>query len=162
MPERLNKPLLYTYGIADLGFVLIANMELFFFSAFLTDYAEFSLSVTGYILGFTALADIAFALIGGIILHKVTLMYGGKYRSWFLVAPPVVAVLFILQFSKIGTTLSAAIIIGFGFIASHLIWNIVFTASASMVGRLSQLTDDRIILSASRAQGMSAAGIILA
>jgi Na+/melibiose symporter-like transporter len=162
MTKRLNKSLLYTYGIADLGFVLIANMELYFFSAFLTDYAEFSLSVTGYILGFTALADIAFALIGGIILHKVTLMYGGKYRSWFLVAPPVVAVLFILQFSKIGTTLSAAIIIGFGFIASHLIWNIVFTASASMVGRLSQLPDERTILSASRAQGMSAAGIIFA
>lgn len=152
--------MLYTYGIADLGFVLIANMELYFFSAFLTDYAEFSLSITGYILGFTSLADIVFALVGGVILQKVTLMYGGKYRSWFLVGPPFVALLFILQFTKIGTTLSAATIIGFGFIASHLIWNIVFAASASMVGRLSQLTDERIILSTSRAQGMSAAGII--
>ena len=89
-------------------------------------------------------------------------MYGGKYRSWFLVGPPVVALLFILQFTKIGTTLSAAMIIGFGFIASHLIWNIVFTASASMVGRLSQSLDERIILSTSRAQGMSAAGIVFA
>ena len=162
MTERLNKSLLYTYGIADLGFVLIANMELYFFSAFLTDYAEFSLSITGYILGFTSLADIVFALVAGVILQKVTLTYGGKYRSWFLVGPPVVAVLFILQFTKIGTTLSAAIIIGFGFVASHLIWNIVFTASASMVGRLGQSPDERTILSASRAQGMSAAGIIFA
>jgi len=162
MTKRLNKSLLYTYGIADLGFVLIANMELYFFSAFLTDYAEFPLSITGYILTFTSLADIVFALVAGVILQKVTLMYGGKYRSWFLVGPPVVAVLFILQFTKIGTTLSAAIIIGFGFVASHLIWNIVFTASASMIGRLSQLPDERIILSASRAQGMSAAGIIFA
>ena len=135
-------------------------MELFFFAAFLTDYADFSLSITGYILGFTSLADIAFALIAGIILQKVTLMYGGKYRSWFLVGPPIVAVLFILQFTKIGTTLSAGLIIAFGFIVSHLIWNIVFTASASMVGRLSRSTDERTILSASRAQGMSAAGII--
>jgi Na+/melibiose symporter-like transporter len=160
MTKRLNKSLLYTYGIADLGFVLIANMELVFFSAFLTDYAEFPLSITGYILTFTSLADIVFALVGGVILQKVTLMYGGKYRSWFLVGPPVVAVLFVLQFSKIGTILSAAIIIGFGFIASHLIWNIVFTATASMIGRLSQLPDERIILSTSRAQGMSAAGIV--
>jgi Na+/melibiose symporter-like transporter len=160
MTERLYKPLLYSYGIADLGFVLIANMELYFFSVFLTDYAEFSLSVTGYILGLTSLTDIVFALIAGVILQKVTLMYGGKYRSWFLVGPPVVALLFILQFTKIGTVFSAAIIIGFGFVASHLIWNIVFTASASMVGRLSKLTDERTILSASRAQGMSAAGII--
>jgi Na+/melibiose symporter-like transporter len=162
MIKRLNKFLLYTYGIADLGFVLIASMESYFFSAFLTDYAEFSLSITGYILGFTSLADIVFALVAGVILQKVTLMYGGKYRSWFLVGPPVVALLFILQFTRIGSTLSAAIIIGFGFIASHLIWNIVFTASASMVGRLSQSPDERTILSASRAQGMSAGGIIFA
>jgi GPH family glycoside/pentoside/hexuronide:cation symporter len=160
MTEKLNKSLLYTYGIADLGFVLVTNMELFLFAVFLTDIANFSLSITGYILGFTSLTDIAFALVGGIILQKITLKYGGKYRSWFLVGPPVVAVLFILQFSKIGTTLSAALIIIFGFIGSHLIWNIVFTACASMVGRLSQLPDERTILSASRAQGMSAASII--
>jgi glucuronide carrier protein len=160
MTKKLNKLLLYTYGTADLGFVLIANMELYFFSAFLTDYAEFSLSITGYILGLTSLADIVFALLAGVILQKVTLMYGGKYRSWFLVGPPFVAVLFILQFTEIGTTLSAAMIIGFGFVASHLIWNIVFTASASMVGRLGRSPDERTILSASRAQGMSAAGII--
>ena len=160
MTEKLNKSLLYTYGIGDLGFVLITNMELFFFAAFLTDYADFSLSITGYILGFTSLADIVFALVGGIILQKITLKYGGKYRSWFLVGPPVVAVLFILQFSKIGSTLSAALIIVLGFTLSHLIWNIVFTSSASMVGRLGQSTDERTILSASRAQGMSAAGIL--
>jgi glucuronide carrier protein len=160
MPERLNKSLLYTYGIADLGFVLVTNMELFFFAAFLTDRADFSLSLTGYILGFTSLADIAFALAGGIVLQKLTLRYGGKYRSWFLVGPPFVAALFILQFSRIGPSLPAALIIVFGFTGSHLIWNIVFTACASMVGRLSQWPDERTVLSVSRAQGMSAAGII--
>lgn len=160
MKRELNKTLLYTYGVADLGFTLMTNMELFFFSAFLTDYAEFPLSTTGYILGLTSLGDMVFALIGGIVLQKVTLMYGGKYRSWFLVGPPIVAVLFILQFTKIGTTLPATLIIIFGFIASHLIWNIVFTASASMVGRLSRSPKERTILSASRAQGFSAAGVI--
>ena len=68
--------------------------------------------------------------------------------------------MFILQFTKIGNTLSATLIIIFGFIVSHLIWNIVFTASASMVGRLSHSPNERTILSASRAQGFSAAGII--
>ncbi|MFC1838198.1 MFS transporter [Thermodesulfobacteriota bacterium] len=160
MPEKLNKSLLYTYGIPDLGFALITNMELFFFAVFLTDIAEFSLSLTGYILRFTSVADIVFALIAGIILQKVTLKYGGKYRSWFLIGPPVVALLFILQFSKIGTNLSAALIIFFGFVFSHLVWNIVFISSASMVGRLSQLSDERTILSAGRAQGFSAAGIV--
>ena len=102
MVERINKTLLYTYGIADLGFVLMVSMELYLFSAFLTDYAEFSVPMTSFILVFTSLADIACALAAGMILQKVTLKYGGKYRSWFLIGPPAVAVLFILQFSKIG------------------------------------------------------------
>jgi Na+/melibiose symporter-like transporter len=160
MTTRLKRSLLYSYGIADLGFVVMVSMELYLFSAFLTDYAEFSLKTTGYILGFTSLADIMCALIAGLILQKVTLKFGGKYRSWFLVGPPVVAFLFVLQFTKIGNTLTAASVIIFGFVASHLLWNVVFTASASMVGRLSRNPDERTILSTSRAQGMSAAGII--
>ena len=161
MASRLKKTLLYTYGTADLGFVLIANMESYFFPAFLTDYAGFSIVVVGQILWLTSLVDILCALAAGIILHKITLRFGGKYRSWFLVAPPLIAVLFVLQFTKIGDTLVAASIIIFGFVASHLLWNVVFTASASMVGRLSQHSDERTILSTSRAQGMSAAGLIM-
>jgi GPH family glycoside/pentoside/hexuronide:cation symporter len=160
MAERLNKSLLYTYGVADLCFTLMVNMELYFFAAFLTDYAQFSLAIVGQILGYTALIDMVCALAGGAVLQKATLKYGGKYRSWFLIGPPVIAPLYILQFTKIGSDLTAAIIIMFGFIASHLLFNVVFSASGAMLGRLSQLPDERTILSTSRAQGMAAAGLI--
>ena len=160
MVEKLKKSLLHTYGIADLGFVLMVNMEVYFFPIFLTDHAQFSLSMSGQILGITSLVDIFFALVAGVLLQKATLKFGGKYRSWFLVGPPVVAVLFLLQFTKIGSDSVAAVIIIFGFLSSHLIWNIVVTAGGSMVGRLSQLPDERTILSTSRAQGISAAGLI--
>ncbi|MBN2319380.1 MAG: hypothetical protein JXR49_09905 [Acidobacteria bacterium] len=56
-----------------------------------------------------------FALVAGVVLQKVTLKFGGKYRSWFLVGPPVVAVLFLLQYTKIGSDSVAAIIIVFGY-----------------------------------------------
>ena len=160
MVEKLKKSLLYTYGIADLGFVLMVNMEVYFFPIFLTDHAQFSLSLSGQILGITSLIDIVFALVAGVLLQKATLKFGGKYRSWFLVGPPFVAVLFLLQFTKIGSDPVAAAVIIFGFLSSHLIWNIVVTAGGSMVGRLSQLPDERTILSTSRAQGISAAGLI--
>jgi len=161
MVERLSKFVLYTYGVADLFFALMVNMEAYFFTQFLTDYAQFSLALALQILGLTSLIDIACALLGGVILQKVTLKYGGKYRSWFLVGPPLIAPLFILQFTKIGSDLTAASIVILGFIASHLVFNVAVSASAAMVGRMSQLPDERIILSASRAQGMSAAGLIL-
>ncbi len=160
MPERLKKSLLYTYGVADLFFNLMINMEVYFFTAFLTDYARFSLTVAGGILGVTSFIDIGCALAGGLILQKTTLTYGGKYRSWLLVGPPLVAPLFILQFTKIGSDLTAAAIVMFGFIASHLLFNVVISASAALLSRLSQLPDERTILSASRMQGMSVAGLI--
>ena len=97
MVDKLKKSLLYTYGIADLGFVLMVNMEVYFFPIFLTDHA---LSLSGQILGITSLIDIVFALVAGVLLQKATLKFGGKYRSWFLVGPPFVAVLFLLQFTK--------------------------------------------------------------
>jgi glucuronide carrier protein len=160
MAERLSKSLVYTYGIADLFFVVMVNMEAYFFAAFLTDYAQFSLVVAGNILGLTSLIDIVCALAGGVVLQKVTLKYGGKYRSWFLIGPPLVAPLFVLQFTKIGNDLTAALVVMFGFVTSHLLFNVVVSASGGMLGRLSQLPDERTRLSASRAQGMSAGSLV--
>jgi Na+/melibiose symporter-like transporter len=160
MAEKLKKSLLYTYGVADLFFALMINMEAYFFTAFLTDHAQFSLIIAGQILAVTGLIDIVCSLVGGIILQKTNLKFGGKYRSWFLIGPPIVVPLFILQFTKIGNDLTAASVIIIGFIASHLLFNVVFSASGAMVGRLGRSSAERTVLSASRAQGMAAAGLI--
>ena len=160
MVERLKKRLLYTYGVPDLCFSLMVNMEVYFFAVFLTDCAQFSLVAVGHILAITSIIDIVCALAGGVVLQRVNLRFGGKYRSWFLIGPPLVAPLFILQFTKIGDDLSAALFIIFGFVASHLLFNVVVAASGSLMGRLSQLPEERTILSANRAQGFSAAGLI--
>jgi GPH family glycoside/pentoside/hexuronide:cation symporter/glucuronide carrier protein len=135
-------------------------MESFFFMVFLTDCAQFPLMFVGQILVLTGAIDIVCSLAGGVVLEKVNLKFGGKYRSWFLIGPPLVAPLFILQFTKIGNDWTAAGIIMFGFVASHLLFNVVFAASGSMVSRLSQRPEERTVLSASRAQGMSAAGLL--
>jgi GPH family glycoside/pentoside/hexuronide:cation symporter len=158
--ERLRKSLLYTFGVSDLFFNLMASVEGYLFAAFLTDYAQFSLIIVGQIILITSLVDVLCALVAGFVLQRITLGFGGKYRSWFLIGPPIVAPLYVLQFTKIGTDLVAASIIVFSFIASHLLWNVVYTAIGSMVGRLSQIPEERTILSASRAQGLSAAGLI--
>lgn len=160
MADKLSRSLLYTYGAADLFFNAMVSMEAYFFAVFLTDHARFSLVLAGQILHVTSLIDIAFAVLGGVILQKVTLKYGGKYRSWFLIGPPLVAPLFILQFTKIGNNLSAATIVVFGFVVSHLFFNVVLSASGAMLGKLSQIPDERTILSTSRAQGMSAGQIL--
>ncbi|MBN1566714.1 MAG: MFS transporter [Acidobacteria bacterium] len=160
MATRLKKSVLYSYGIADMFFGLLIAMEVYFFPVFLTDYAQFSLVVVGQILLFTSIIDIFCTLGGGFLLQKTTLKFGGKYRSWFLAGPALAAPLFVLQFTKIGNDWTAAVIIIAGFIASHILFNVFFSASGAMVGRLSQLPDEITLLSASRAQGMAASGII--
>jgi Na+/melibiose symporter-like transporter len=160
MADRLNKSLLYTYGIADLFFGLMVSMEAYFFAAFLTDYAQFPLILSGQILWITSLMDILCVFAGGFILQRMVLRFGGKYRSWFLIGPPLIAPLFILQFTKFGGELTAAGIIIIGFTASHLLFNVVVAAGGAMVGRLSQRNDERTILSASRAQGIAASGLL--
>ena len=158
--EKLKKSLLYTYGVGDMFFVLMVCMEMYYFTAFLTDYAKFPLATVSAIQYITGGFDIGCALLAGIILQKINLKFGGKYRSWFLIGPLPIVLLFALQFTKIGSEMTAIVIIIFGFIASHLLWNTVTASSGAMVGRMTKRTEELTILSSSRAQGMAAAGLI--
>jgi len=161
MAEKLKKSQLYTFGIGDLCFTLLAAMELFYFTAFLTDFAKFSLIIVSVILYVTGAGDIICALVAGVILQKSSLKkFGGKYRSWLVLGPPIVALLFIFQFSKIGGEYIAAAIIIFGFLASHLLWNVVFASTGALVGTITHDSDERTILSSSRAQGTSSANLL--
>jgi Na+/melibiose symporter-like transporter len=163
MAEKLKKSQLYTFGIGDLSFTLLATMELYFFTIFLTDHAMFSLIIFSVILGVTRAGDIICALVAGVFLQKTSFKkFGGKYRSWLVLGPPIVALLFIFQFSKIGSEYIAAAIIIFGFLASHLLWNVVFASTGALVGTITYDSDERTILSSSRAQGISAASLIFA
>ena len=64
-------------------------------------------------------------------------MRWGRYRSWLLVGPPLAAVFFVLQFSKIGDPAMNAFLISVGFIVSHLIWNIFYAGHVAMINSMS-------------------------
>ena len=158
--KELKKSLLYTYGIADMFFILMVSMELYYFTMFLTDWAQFSMKTVQIILYITGALDIVCVLLSGIILEKINLKFGGKYRSWFLIGPLPIAILYVFQFTKIGPNAVAVSIIIVGFVASHLLWNTVVACGGAMIGRMSRQTKDLTLLSANRAQGMTAAGLI--
>ena len=161
MAAKLKKSQLYTFGIGDLCFSLLASIELVYFPAFLTDFAKFSLPISGVIMSVTNAGDIICALAAGVVLQKISISkFGGKYRSWLVLAPPIVAILFILQFSKIGSEYIAAALIIFGFLTSHLLWNVVYASTGALVGTITHDSDERTILSSSRAQGMTGANVL--
>jgi Na+/melibiose symporter-like transporter len=160
MTEKLKKSLLYTYGIGDLCFTLLVCMEVYYFTLFLTDYAKFSMFTGKVIVYATGIGDIVCAFLAGVILQRVSFKFGGKYRSWLIIAPPLVVLLFIFQFSKVGGEALAATIIIIGFLASHLFWNVGYGAIGGLMGSITQNSDERTILSSSRAQGQSAGNLV--
>ena len=158
--KELKKSLLYTYGIADMFFILVASMELYYFTMFLTDWAQFSMKTVQVILYITGALDVVCVLLSGIILEKINLKFGGKYRSWFLIGPLPIAILYVFQFTKIGPDAVATTIIIIGFVTSHLLWNTVAACGGAMIGRMTKNTNELTLLSTNRAQGMTAAGLI--
>ena len=49
MDKKLSKKVLNLSGFGDFGFTLFVDVELYYWSAFLTDYAKFSLAMVGLI-----------------------------------------------------------------------------------------------------------------
>ena len=149
MEKKLKKSIINLYGVPSFGFQLFVNMEVFYFAAFLTDYAKIPIALAGTILMITSIFDIIWVPTAGIILEKSNMKWG-RYRSWLLVGPPFAALFFILQFSKIGSTTINAIIITVGFIVSHLIWNIFYAAHVAMNSSMTSVREERISMASNR------------
>jgi sugar (glycoside-pentoside-hexuronide) transporter len=138
--KTLKKSVINLYGVPSFGFQLFVNMEIFFFAAFLTDFAQIPVAMAGIVLMVTSIFDIIWVPVAGIILEKSGMRWG-RYRSWLLIGPPVAALFFTLQFAKIGNPLTNAILVSIGFIVSHLVWNIFYAGHIAMNN---SMTTDRV------------------
>jgi len=149
MEKGLKKSIINLYGLPSFGFQLFVNMEVFYFAAFLTDFAKLPMALVGTILMITSIFDILWVPTAGVILEKSNMRWG-KYRSWLLVGPPFAALFFILQFSKIGSPTTNAIIITIGFVVSHLIWNIFYAGHVALNSSMTSVREERIAMSTNR------------
>lgn len=134
------------WGISEVGFFMMSSMETMFLVYFLTNVAMLPLGIVAVITGFSAVADAFSAILAGIVIDKVTFK-NGKYRPWLLICPPIVTVFFMLCFTKIGGDTMAGVIIGIGYVMSHFVWNICWTANRDLIPVISRDPQDRAWLS---------------
>jgi sugar (glycoside-pentoside-hexuronide) transporter len=146
---KLKKSVINLFGLPSFGFQFFVNMEVFFFAAFLTDYAKIPMALAGTVLMVTSIFDIIWVPTAGVIVEKSNMKWG-RYRSWLLVGPPLAALFFILQFFKIGSPITNAILISIGFIVSHLIWNTFYAAHIAMNNSMTTVREERISMSSNR------------
>ncbi len=147
--KQLKKSVINLYGLPSFGFQLLVNMEVFFFAAFLTDYAKIPVATAGTVLLVTSIFDIIWVPTAGVILEKSSMRWG-RYRSWLLIGPPLAALFFVLMFAKIGDPVTNAILVSIGFIVSHLIWNIFYAGHIAMNNSMTTVREERITMASSR------------
>ncbi|MBF7097056.1 MFS transporter [Alkalibacter mobilis] len=148
--KALSKSVINLYGLPSFGFQVMVNMEVFFFAAFLTDFALIPAALAGTVLMITSIFDIIWVPTAGAILEKSNMRWG-RYRSWLLVGPPFAGLFFILQFTKSSSNATmTALLISIGFIVSHLVWNIFYAAHIAMNNSMTTVREERISMSSNR------------
>ena len=95
------KSALHFWGVSQIGYQLMQNMDTTFFSYFLTDVALFSAGVAGTIMTMTSTIDMIYSFIVGAVVGMVPPMKWGRLRSYQLVLPPICIAFFTLQFTVI-------------------------------------------------------------
>lgn len=157
--KRINSNLKKFWGIGEVGFAFMSTMETSFFIIFLTDVAKLPLAFVAIITGFSGIADAITAVLAGAIIDKVSFK-NGKYRPWLIYCPPFVVIFFILMFTKIGGDVTTMVICSLGYILSHGIWNIAWTANRALIGVLSDDPEERAFLSGRIGAGSSGGKIL--
>ena len=160
-PKKLTPALRNLFGVGDAGFVLMSNIETFYFMDFLTGVGGFSAVIAGLINTVFSTVDACLSWIYGGILNGTKAKKWGRYRSWLILTPWLVPFLFAFQFIRISDNemLSAVIIIAAAII-SHVVWNIGYVANATLVSVVGKTPEDKATLSSSRATWNNIGGLL--
>lgn len=159
-PKGLSKALRIFYGVGDCGYTLACNVETYFFSFFLTNMAQYSMSTVVFIT--TVISVVCAVLVGvaGGIINSSKPMKWGRYRSWLVVIPWLIPIIYPFQFVKIGDGISSVFIIMLAAIISHTLWQFPYVASISMISIAGKTQEERAQLSSTRAMWNSFSKVI--
>lgn len=162
MDKKLSKKVLNLSGFGDFGFTLFVDVELYYWSAFLTDYAKFSLAMVGFIMTLTSIIDCIWVPVTGWLIEKCNFKWG-KYRSWLLIGPPIMIFAYAMEFSRISSSMAlAAGIVIVGFSIKTLAQDLAYSASVSLVSDLSNDPEERMTLAARRGMFLSLGNVVFA
>lgn len=149
--KGLSRSLRYFFGVGDFGFCLMTNVENYYFQFFLTNVAAFSVGLAGVVSTIYTIVDAALSWLYGAVLNGIKPKKWGRYRSWLILLPWIVPILYTFQFIRISDDpIVSAVVILAATISSHIIWNFPYVANVSMINVAASTPDDKIQLSATR------------
>lgn len=159
--KPLSNALRYFFGIGDAGFVLMSNIETFYFMTFLTDLAGFTAGIAGLINSVFTTVDACLSWLYGGIINGTKAHKWGRYRSWLIMIPWMVPFLYAFMFIRVSDNeMLSAVIIIIAAIASHVAWNFPYVANATLVSVVGKTPEDKATLASSRATWNNIGGLL--
>ncbi len=147
----LTRQLKTFFGVGDLAFTLMTQVENVFFNFYLTNVAMFALPVVTIIQSVTTIVDAATSWVYGAIMNGTKPMRWGRYRSWLLITPWLVPITYMFKYIKVSeNVVPAAVVITAAGIISSIIWNFGYVANMAIIPIVGRTPEDRAQLSATR------------
>lgn len=155
-----SKAILRFWGVSSIGTQLIANMDNTFFTYFLTDIALFSVALSGRIMKLTSVISLIIGFFIGAIIGMVKPMRWGRLRSYLLIGPPFMLVLYTLKYSVLGNGPGAAAIIVAVSILGGVASSLAYTADFALVQEIASTPEERVKLNSNRMVGSNLGRLI--
>ena len=149
-PKKLSTSLKTFFGVGDFGFTMMSNIDTFYASYFFINIVMFPLAVVTVMTTISAIVDLILSGMYGAWMNKIKPKKWGRYRSWLILTPWLVPILYALEFLKIGNTTVCMVTMTLAMITSRIAWNIPFIANLSMINVAGKTTTDRMALSSTR------------
>lgn len=160
-PKGLSATLKNFFGVGDAGFVLMSNIETFYFMTFLTDFAGFGAVVAGMINSVFSIIDACLSWVYGGVLNGTKAKKWGRYRSWLILLPWIVPFLFAFQFIRVSENeMLSAVVIIIAAVASHVCWNFGYVANATLISVVGKTPEEKATLSSSRSTWNNLGGLL--
>ena len=159
--KPLTKALRWFYGVGDFGFTLMSNVETYYFVFFLTNMALFDPATAALVAAIGSGVDAVLGWMYGGFINSLKPMKWGRYRSWLLVLPWVVPILYCFEFTRLSenTIIAAALVIFFN-VTSHAAWDFPYVANVTMISVAGKTPEDRAHLASTRSIYANASKIV--
>lgn len=158
-PKPISKNLKRFFGVGDFGFTFMSNIDTFYSSYFFTNIAKLPLAVITVMTTISAVVDAILSAMYGAWMNKIKPQKWGRYRSWLLMTPWMVPILFAFQFITVADGMVGVAVMLIAMITSRIAWNLPYIANLSMINVAGKTPDDRMALSSSRTMYTSLANV---
>ena len=162
--KKLKNPRVdqFCYFFMKFCFSILTCTELYYFSAFLTDTAVFSLAIIGLIQTATTVIDAILSFFYGAMMEKIgDLLPCGAVRSWLVVGPPIATIFFIFCFVRVSANeMVSAVVIIVAFIISHVVWSIGECAMNALSVMMTDDMDERAAMSINLGRGTMGSSLV--